>query len=179
MLSKIDELKLIARCALGDDRRAFGTLVEAYQSEIRRFFLNLTFGDASLSDDLAQETFIKAYTSIRSFKGLSKFSTWLYRIAYNEFYSYSRKRHEERFNEETRTESHEEQLGCYEDSSNSRLDINTALQALSDIERSIVTLYYLQDIPIKKITEITDLPEGTIKSHLSRARGKMAQILKQ
>lgn len=178
MLSKIDELKLIARCALGDDRRAFGTLVEAYQSEIRRFFLNLTFGDASLSDDLAQETFIKAYTSIRSFKGLSKFSTWLYRIAYNEFYSYSRKRHEERLNEDTRTESPDEPLGSYEDSSNSRLDINTALQALSDIERSIVTLYYLQDIPIKKIMEITDLPEGTIKSHLSRARGKMAQILK-
>ena len=178
MLSKIDELKLIARCALGDDRRAFGALVEAYQSEIRRFFLNLTFGDASLSDDLAQETFIKAYTSIRSFKGLSKFSTWLYRIAYNEFYSYSRKRHEERLNEDTRTESPDEPLGSYEDSSNSRLDINTALQALSDIERSIVTLYYLQDIPIKKIIEITDLPEGTIKSHLSRARGKMAQILK-
>lgn len=178
MLSKIDELKLIARCALGDDRRAFGTLVEAYQSEIRRFFLNLTFGDASLSDDLAQETFIRAYTSIRSFKGLSKFSTWLYRIAYNEFYSYSRKRHEERLNEDTRTESPIEPLGSYEDSSNSRLDINTALQALSDIERSIVTLYYLQDIPIKKIMEITDLPEGTIKSHLSRARGKMAQILK-
>ncbi len=178
MLSKIDELKLIARCALGDDRRAFGALVEAYQSEIRRFFLNLTFGDASLSDDLAQETFIKAYTSIRSFKGLSKFSTWLYRIAYNEFYSYSRKRHEERLNEDTRTESPDEPLGSYEDSSNSRLDINTALQALSDIERSIVTLYYLQDIPIKKIMEITDLPEGTIKSHLSRARGKMAQILK-
>ena len=87
MLSKFDEMKLIARCALGDDRRAFGTLVEAYQTEIRRFFLNITFGDAALSDDLAQETFIKAYTSIRSFKGLSKFSTWLYRIAYNEFYS--------------------------------------------------------------------------------------------
>ena len=72
MLSKIDELKLLARCALGDDRHAFGALVEAYQNDIRRFFLNLTFGDVALSDDLSQETFIKAYTSIRSFKGLSK-----------------------------------------------------------------------------------------------------------
>lgn len=179
MLSKLDELKLIARCALGDDRRAFGTLVEAYQSEIRRFFLNLTFGDASLSDDLAQETFIKAYTGIRSFKGMSKFSTWLYRIAYNEFYSYSRKRQEEHLPEDFRENSSDEPLGSYEESSNSRLDINTALQSLSDIERSIVTLFYIQDIPIKKIKEITDLPEGTIKSHLSRARVKMAQVLKQ
>lgn len=179
MLSKLDELKLIARCTLGDDRRAFGTLVEAYQCEIRRFFLNLTFGDASLSDDLAQETFIKAYTGIRSFKGMSKFSTWLYRIAYNEFYSYSRKRQEEHLSEDFRENSSDEPLGSYEESSNSRLDINTALQSLSDIERSIVTLFYIQDIPIKKIKEITDLPEGTIKSHLSRARVKMAQVLKQ
>lgn len=179
MLSKFDEMKLIARCALGDDRRAFGTLVEAYQTEIRRFFLNITFGDAALSDDLAQETFIKAYTSIRSFKGLSKFSTWLYRIAYNEFYSYNRKRQEERLDDNEKAINSDDQLGTYEDSSNSRLDINTALQALNETERSIITLYYLQDIPIKKITEITDLPEGTIKSHLSRARTKMAQVLKQ
>ncbi len=180
MLSKFDELKLLAQCALGDDRRAFGTLVEAYQSDIRRFFLNLTFGDASLSDDLAQETFIKAYTSIRSFKGLSKFSTWLYRIAYNEFYSYTRKRHEERLLEGTQQEdSPDEPLGCYEESNNSRLDINTALQRLNATERTVVTLYYLEDVAIKKICEITDLPEGTIKSHLSRARTKMAQVLKQ
>lgn len=177
MLSKFDELKLITRCALGDDRRAFGTLVEAYQTEIRRFFLNLTFGDASLSDDLAQETFIKAYMSIRSFKGLSKFSTWLYRIAYNEFYSYTRKRQEERMDDNEKALNCDDNLASYEESSNSRLDINTALQSLNETERSVVTLYYLQDIPIKKITEITDLPEGTIKSHLSRARSKMAQVL--
>lgn len=177
MLSKIDELKLLAQCVLGDNRRAFGTLVEAYQNDIRRFFLNLTFGDAYLSDDLAQETFIKAYTNIRSFKGLSKFSTWLYRIAYNEFYSYSRKQKEERLLEGT-PEELDEPLGSYEESSNSKLDINTALQRLNATERTIVTLYYLQDVPIKKIIEITDIPEGTIKSHLSRARTKMAQVLK-
>lgn len=178
MLSKFDELKLIARCVLSDDRHAFGMLVEAYQSEIRRFFLNLTFGDESLSDDLAQETFIKAYTSIRCFKGMSKFSTWLYRIAYNEFYSYCRKKHEEKTSDFGKEELPDEPLCSYEENTNKRLDINTALQALGDIERSIVTLYYIQDISIKKIIEITGLPEGTIKSHLSRARKKMAQVLK-
>jgi RNA polymerase sigma-70 factor (ECF subfamily) len=121
---------------------------------------------------------LKAYTSIRSFKGLSKFSTWLYRIAYNEFYSYTRKRHEERLWEGTQEEP-DEPLGSYENNSNSRLDINSALKALNATERTIITLYYLQDVPIKKITEITELPEGTIKSHLSRARAKMAQVLKQ
>ena len=75
MLSKIEELKLISRCVLADDRQAFGTLVEAYQPRLRRFFMNLTLGDEYLSDDLAQETFIKAYIELRSFRGMSKFST--------------------------------------------------------------------------------------------------------
>ena len=91
MLTRVEELKLISQVALSDNRRAFARLVDAYQSTVRGFFLNLTAGDYALSDDLAQETFLKAYTNIRSFKGLSKFKTWLLRIAYNEFYSYVRK----------------------------------------------------------------------------------------
>jgi RNA polymerase sigma-70 factor (ECF subfamily) len=173
------DIALISQVLIFGNRRAFDSLVKKYQGAVRGFLLSLTAGDNALSDDLAQETFIKAYTSIRSFKGLSKFSTWLYRIAYNEFYSYNRKRQEERLDDNQKAINSDDQLGTYEDSSNSRLDINTALQALNETERSIITLYYLQDIPIKKITEITDLPEGTIKSHLSRARTKMAQVLKQ
>ena len=95
MLSKLEEIKLVSQCAFGDSRGAFGKLVEAYQPQLRRFLLNLTMGDENLTDDLAQETFIKAYTGIRAFKGLSGFGTWLYRIAYNEFYSEKRRRHEE------------------------------------------------------------------------------------
>ena len=79
MLSRIEELMLVSRCALSDDRDAFGRLVEEYQSDIRRFFINLT-GDVALSDDLSQDTFIKAYTGIRGFKGFSRFRTWLYRM---------------------------------------------------------------------------------------------------
>ncbi len=97
MLSKLEEIKLVSQCALADNRRAFGRLVEAYQPRLRRFLLNLTMGDENLTDDLAQETFIKAYLGIRSFKGFSGFGTWLYRIAYNEFHTraptYARRAH--------------------------------------------------------------------------------------
>ena len=71
MLSKLEEIKLVSQCAFGNNRGAFGKLVEAYQPQLRRFLLNLTMGDENLTDDLAQETFIKAYTGIRAFKGLS------------------------------------------------------------------------------------------------------------
>ena len=59
MLSRVEELKLISQVALSDNRRAFARLVDAYQSTVRNFFLNLTAGDYALSDDRAQETFIK------------------------------------------------------------------------------------------------------------------------
>lgn len=174
MLSKFDELILIARCVATDDRNAFGQLVEEYQDGLRRFLLNLTLGDAALTDDLSQETFIKAYLSIRSFKGLSRFKTWLYRIAYNEFYTYMRKQREE--SEETADIPPDEGYQCL-NASDARMDLEVCLKALNETERTIVLLFYIEDQPIKKIADITSLPQGTIKSYLSRARVKMADVL--
>lgn len=187
VLSKIDELKLIARCTLGDDRRAFGTLVEAYQPQVRRFFLNLTLGDEALSDDLAQETFLKAYLNVRSFRGVAKFSTWLYRIAYNEFCSWQRKtQHEaslpdgldENFDADYYDASGDR---CYSatDSVDAHIDVWRSMRVLSDTERTLVTLFYIQDYPLKKIMEITGFPEGTVKSYLSRAKAKLARVMKR
>ena len=122
MLNRFEELKLVAKCTLTDDRDAFGKLVEAYQSDIRRFFLNLT-GDACLSDDLAQETFIKAYISIGSFMGLARFKTWIYRIAYNEFYDWTRKRKEERLDDEESTADNEMEYYGNENDCSTRIDI--------------------------------------------------------
>ena len=187
VLSKIDELKLIARCTLGDDRRAFGTLVEAYQPQVRRFFLNLTLGDEALSDDLAQETFLKAYLNVRSFRGVAKVSTWLYRLAYNEFCSWQRKtQHEaslpdgldENFDADYYDASGDR---CYSatDSVDAHIDVWRSMRVLSDTERTLVTLFYIQDYPLKKIMEITGLPEGTVKSYLSRAKAKLARVMKR
>ena len=81
-MSQLNDISLVAQVVVFKNTTAFDMLVKKYQSSIRRFFLNLTLGDGELSDDLAQETFIKAYTNIASFKNLSSFSTWLYRIAY-------------------------------------------------------------------------------------------------
>lgn len=88
------DISLVAQVVVFHNTRAFDQLVKKYQSPVRRFFLHQTCGDSELSDDLAQDTFIKAYTNIASFKNLSSFSTWLYRIAYNVFYDYIRSRKE-------------------------------------------------------------------------------------
>src|SRR5574344_246559 len=93
-MSQINDISLIAQVVAFGNKRAFDKLVCKYQSPLRRFFLNLTCGDTALSDDLAQDTFIKAYTSLSSFKNMSGFSTWLFRIGYNQFYDYLRTRKE-------------------------------------------------------------------------------------
>lgn len=135
-------------------------------------FLNLTGGDIALSDDLAQETFLKAYLNIRSFRGLSKFRTWLYRIAYNEFYSWARERKEEL------AESLPERIGSEPaTASNIRIDVAEALKLLTVAERTAVTLFFIEDRPVKEIAAIMEVPEGTVKSHIARAKPKLARFL--
>ena len=188
VLSKVEELKLIARCTLGDDRRAFGALVEAYQPEVRRFFLNLTLGDEALSDDLAQETFIKAYLNVRSFRGLARFSTWLYRIAYNEFCTWQRKTQHEAsamFNDDDVTDDDDyfDADGSHScstaDSVEARIDVWQCMKLLSEAERTVITLFYIQDYPLKKIVEITGMPEGTVKSYIRRGKAKLARVMRK
>ncbi len=178
MLSRLEEISLIAKCVAADDRHAFGRLVEEYQTPLRRFIFNLCGGDAALTDDIAQETFLKAYTSVRSFKGISRFKTWLYTIAYREFIDYKRR--------STTIDSDLDKAATLCDESASvesavlaSYDVSVALTALNDTEKSLVLLYYMEDLPIKKICDITGLPQGTVKVYLSRARNKMAEILKE
>ena len=68
-MSQLNDISLVAQVVVFKNTRAFDQLVKEYQSPIRRFFLNLTCGDSELSDDLAQDTFIKAYTNIASLRG--------------------------------------------------------------------------------------------------------------
>lgn len=177
MLSKLEEIALIAKCVAADDRRAFGRLVDEYSPGLRRFVFNLTMGNASLTDDIAQETFIKAYGAIRSFKGASRFGTWLYSIACREYANVLRRRSELPMNEEL-------PLLAADPGDDARLaemrhDIQVGLRALSPAERTLIVLFYLEDKPIKDIMRITDMPEGTIKSYLSRAKTKMAKALNE
>ncbi|WP_321334853.1 RNA polymerase sigma factor [uncultured Bacteroides sp.] len=175
-MSQLNDISLVAQVVVFKNTRAFDELVKKYQSPIRRFFLNLTCGDNELSDDLAQDTFIKAYTSIASFKNLSSFSTWLYRIAYNVFYDYIRSRKDtiglESKEVDSTFKTEQENVG-------QKIDIYQSLKKLKDIERTCITLFYMEDVSIEKITEIMGCPAGTIKSHLSRGKEKLATYLKQ
>ncbi|MFA6873677.1 MAG: sigma-70 family RNA polymerase sigma factor [Bacteroidales bacterium] len=174
-MGQINDISLIAQVVAFGNKRAFDKLVCKYQSPLRRFFLNLTCGDTALSDDLAQETFIKAYTSLSSFKNLSGFSTWLFRIGYNQFYDYLRSQKETSDLEAAEVDG---EYKVEQVSLSSKMDVYCALKTLKEAERMCITLFYMEDMSIDKIADVTGYPMGTVKSHLSRGREKMTTYLK-
>jgi RNA polymerase sigma factor (sigma-70 family) len=91
---ELTDADLVARVLVDDDQHAFGELVRRHQSSVRGLLRQLARSDVALADDLAQETFLRAYKNIRSFRGEARFSTWLYRIAYNCFREDARRRKE-------------------------------------------------------------------------------------
>lgn len=173
-MKDISDITLVTRVAVLHDKRAFDTLVRKHQESVRRFFLSQTGGDEQLSDDLAQDTFIKAYTNIATFRSLSGFSTWLFRIAYNVFYDYTR-RHKQ-------TEDMAAVPSSAQDMApdgGAKLDIYAALNTLKTEERLCLTLQLMEGQSLEHIAEITRMPYGTVKSHLSRGKAKLAKYLKE
>ena len=178
----IADISLVTQVAVLGNRRAFDKLVVKYQSPVRRFFLHQTGGDSQLSDDLAQDTFIKAYTNIRQFRGTAQFSTWLMRIAYNVFYDYKRKKAPLNLpeGEGSLTDSVGKSLlseGFKE--APLKMDIHAALAIQKQEERTCITLQLIDGYPIDEIAKIMDMPQGTVKSHLSRGKEKLANYLKE
>ena len=156
-------------------RAEFEQQVRVNQEPLRRFLINLCSGDSSLSDDIAQEAFIKAYLNLNSFSGKSKFSTWLFRIAYNCFCD--NKRASSRYSSvELNDTKHFANEST--DSKYMNQELYMALSKLNENERSCILLFYMEDKSIKDISEITAIKENTIKSHLSRAKINISQHLK-
>lgn len=175
-MTDLSDISLITQVTVFHNRQAFNRLtVVKYQSPIRRFFLNQTLGDEQLSDDLAQDTFIKAYTNLQKFRGLSNFSTWLFRIAYNVHYDYVRSHH---MTEDYETSTHVKPERDRHDTA-LQMDLYDALRRLGEKERSCITLQLIDGYSIDKISDITGLAQGTVKSHLSRGKEKLASYLKR
>jgi RNA polymerase sigma-70 factor (ECF subfamily) len=175
-MANLGDIALVTQVAVLHNKKAFDQLVRKYQSPVRRFFLNQTLGDEQLSDDLAQETFIKAYVNITKFRGMSSFKTWLMRIAYNVFYDQVRAKHQ--------TDDIEDSTAAMRQTastgdSNVKMDVNAAMALLKPYERTCITLQLIDGYPIDEISKITGIAENTVKSHLKRGKDKMANYLRE
>ena len=150
----------------------FISQVRDLQEPLRRFLLALCNGDSALADDLAQDTLVRAYVASGNFLGLSKFSTWLYRIAYNCFVDYCRKAKPEKTGVE---EAESLPASDASDSAFRYQQLYLALEKLPEKEKAAIALFYFEELSIKEISAILNIPQGTVKYHLSTGRQHLKQ----
>ena len=164
------ENDLIARVLLNDDRNAFGELVRRHQSQLRASLRRMTGGNLELSDDVAQETFILAWKNIKSFRYEAKFSTWLYRIAFNAWQSEVRKKHELLMDDGLMPEP--VAVECIA-ASGVRRDLARAMEGLTVAEHNAITQCYYNDLSHEEAASVLGIPLGTVKTNILKAKEKM------
>ena len=171
---ELTDADLVARVLVDDEQNAFGELVRRHQSAVRGLLRQLTRTDVALADDLAQQTFLRAYKNIRSFRGEARFSTWLYRIAYNCFREDVRRRKElVGIDEEQLQTQHDPQVA----DPALRHDLMRALNLLPLNERSAVLLCCQNGLSHDEASRVLDIPLGTVKTNVLRGREKLKRML--
>ncbi len=168
--------ELLRRAARPDGRQAFAVLVSRHQSGIRWSLRRLTRGNAALADDLAQETFIRAWRSLADFRGDSSLRTWLYRIAYRCFLSEVRRR-------DADTAEIAEHHALAPDQSEARAfmdDFDVALRQLSPAQRDAVHFSLQRGFSHPEIAHIMGLAdrngENACASRPPEAAGTVARL---
>jgi len=167
---------LIARVLSREDPNAFGELVRRHQSPVRAFLTRMTRGDSHLADDLAQETFLKAWKKLSSYRGGARFSTWLFGIAINEFRTAVRSRKEIAV-EDLDDSPPEPQTAAADSHSRLRLDLTEALKRISSEERAAILLCCQNGLSHEEAAQALDCPLGTVKTNILRGKEKLKRHL--
>jgi RNA polymerase sigma-70 factor, ECF subfamily len=183
----VTDAQLVER-ALAKSEDAFAALVSRHQRSVYNLLARM-LGNPALAEELAQESFLKAYTHLRSFNPEYKFSNWILRIAHNAAIDVLRQRGpvlvsldepasaEQRPIEETVVDpSSDEAERRLERRDVSRV-LGAAMDGLRPEYRRAVVLRYQQDLSYEEVAAVTGEPVGTVKSHLHRARAEMAAFL--
>jgi len=154
------------------DTDAFGELIRRHQSQVRNFLRRLT-RDETLADDLAQDCFLHAWDKIHTYTGSGSFIGWLLRVAYTTFLQSKRK--SKRYREIVEQAGHEAEQAptAIEGDPEAELDVDTLMAALNEQERVIMIFSYACGLSHREISEATDLPAGTVKSIIHRAKEKI------
>jgi RNA polymerase sigma-70 factor (ECF subfamily) len=166
----LSDMSLIAMVILNNDHRAYGKLVSKYQSDVRGLLIRLTNGDKALADDLAQEVFIRAYVYLKSYKATANFSTWLYRISYNVFI------------DNYKSKKQTSDIGDYDfiqevnEDVSSKIDLENAIKVLKQNEKVLVLLHYEKGYSHSEIAKILQVPLGTVKTNILRAKAKLKKF---
>lgn len=163
----MDEDEALAHLAAGGDTAAFERLVRRHESSVRNFLRRVA---REAADDLAQETFIRAWRSAHSFRGRGSYRSWLYRIAWRVFLSSRKPPAVDSDDAEPQREWH-----CPDPATG--IDIDRAMGALSERERAVAILCFAEGCSHTEAATVLGLPLGTVKSLVARARAKLISYL--
>lgn len=176
MTDNRSDLEIIHQ-VLDGDKSSYGSLVDKYKD----FAFTIAFrimNNTPDAEEVAQDAFIKAFRSLAKFNQEAKFTTWLYRIVFNTAISYKRKQKREIIDAVEELPD----LGVARDNLNLESDdqkkyIALAIAKLLPLDATVITLYYLKELSLDEIAQITDLTMSTLKVRLFRARKRIAKEL--
>jgi RNA polymerase sigma-70 factor (ECF subfamily) len=151
--------------------RAFDALVGQYQRKVFRLIFSM-MRDASAAEELTQEVFLKLWRAFDRYDGRASLSTWIYTIAKNTALTWLR-------SESYRRAIPLDSVGepSTNASADAHCDVRSCVERLPAEQRQVVEQYYFQDRSVDDVAEILNLPPGTVKSHLFRARRSLAAML--
>lgn len=167
-----DADSVLCRRAAAGDRGAFSLLVETHERRLRAFLAHL--GGPDLGDELAQETFLKAWQSLAGFRGEAKFSSWLCGIGWRCFIDHRRRERSESRRREGAADLAETSQAP---TGGERIDLSRALARLAPVERAALVLCEGHGWSQGEAADILRIPLGTLKGNVRRAKEKCREYL--
>lgn len=187
MSQAIDDSVLIRQCQ-GGDRSAFDTLVRQYEQKAFQYAMRMT-RDPDEAADVVAEAFVRVFNAIGNFRSQSAFGTWLYRILTNCYLDH-RKKDKSRLNvslessvpiESGEVERQIQDTAPGPDEEAERTARETAVQSalaqMPDYQKAMLIMYHVENLSYEEISDALDLPLGTVKSRLNRARHALRDLL--
>lgn len=179
-MTRSDEQVLISAAKAGDDA-AMAALIRHHQPSLYAFMLKMT-GRPDVAEDVVQEAFVRVLKNLERFDPKYRFSTWLFTIAKRLYVNWSQKHKPLIESAVVDARQCDDDLPpvtivAAERRHDIRRSLTNALRKLTDSQREIVLLFHQQEWSIQEISNYLDMPEGTIKSHLHRARLRMRQAI--
>ena len=177
-----DSLEIIRRIKSGD-KQAFELFIKQYEKLVFHIVYRM-IPEQREKEDICQDIFIKIYQNLDTFQFRSKVSTWIGAIAYNTCLNYTQKKRALLFNDHTpqgitldSINGHMHPPDKYTEEQDLKNQIQSAVESLPQIYRTAISLYHVEGMSYNEISQIMDLPEGTVKSYLFRARKKLKEML--
>ena len=180
----MDDAVLVREIQNTRDPACFDRLVARHRERVFRLVLSILGpGREGEAEELAQDVFVKVYQRLAGFRGEAKFSSWLFRIAYNAALDHRSRLSFKTFHESeevlamTPSESRRSDPFQLSVDAGRRAAVGRAMAALPDLYRSVLHLHYWMGMTVSEVGAALSIPDGTVKSYLHRARAKLHAIL--